>query len=127
MQTLGARLGFWLVLVMIGAASGGWIMWGQVQEARSAQAEAIAKLVTLGKQLEEVRAQQLRTDATLATRRSQDQRMIQELRELRSELDKAFDHDQESRDWADRCVPPAVAQRMQLPADHRCAAGIPAR
>ena len=49
MSTLGTRFGFWLALVLIGAAAAGWVMWGQVSDARTRAENAEQQVIDLGK------------------------------------------------------------------------------
>ena len=115
-----ARIGFWLALVAAGALSGGYLMWGQVQDARYAAKAAEDQAVSLGKQLAEVMARQASTDALLAARKRSDNALTAQLKQLRSDLDKAFRHDPETAAWSDTCVPGVVADRLRLPADPDC-------
>src|SRR5574341_678885 len=120
MNALGARLGFWIVLILLGAGAGGYVMWGQVQDARAAQKEAQARLLELGKQLSDLQARQSQTDATLATRRKQEANFLGQLSRLRSDLERVIEDDPEASAWGADCVPAAVAERLRLPADPHC-------
>lgn len=128
MTAIGARLGFWVALTLIGAAAGGWLMWGQVQDARTRALAAEEQAVELGKRLEEISMRQAQTDASLAARRLQSGDLTSQLFRLRSDLNRMIRDDPASTKWASDCVPGAIADRMRLPADPRCIpAGIPAR
>lgn len=131
MFALKAMLGshwLWLILFAAGAASGGYLMYGQVQDARSAadaaqaQAkEANAKAEELGKSLASVLARQAQTDASLAARKRQESILQAQLKGLNSNLDRVFKNDQTSSAWGADCVPDAVADRLRLPKDPDCA------
>lgn len=122
MSTMGARLGFWLALVLIGAGASGWIMWGQVSDARKRADGAEQQVIDLGKRLEEIAARQAQTDASLAARRRQSDALTQQLSQFRSDLDRLTRDDPEIQKWAGDCIPTAIAERMRLPADPRCPA-----
>lgn len=128
MTSLGARLGFWIALILIGVGAGGWFMLGQVQDARARAESAETRADELGKSLRELAARQALTDASLATRRRQSDALTAQLGRLRSDLEKVTRDDPASNEWAADCVPAAVADRLRLPADPNCdPAGIPAR
>ena len=120
MNALGARLGFWIVLILLGVFAGGYVMWGQVKDARMANEEAQRRLLELGKQLGDLQKRQSLTDATLALRRSQEANFTAQLSRLRSDLAKVIDDDPEAASWAADCVPAAVAERMRIKPDPRC-------
>jgi uncharacterized protein HemX len=120
MSTLGARLGFWLVLVLVGAGAAGWFMWGQVSDARSRAKTAEQQAADLGKRLEQIAARQAQTDASLAARRRQSDALTQQLSQFRSDLDRLTRDDPETSKWAADCVPSAAADRLRLPADPAC-------
>lgn len=136
MFSLKALLGshwLWLALFAAGAASGGYLMYGQVQDARAAAEaarkeakEANGKAEELGKSLASVLARQAQTDASLAARKRQEAALTAQLKELNSDLDRAFKDDPNSATWGADCVPAAVADRLRLPADPDCAGARPA-
>lgn len=117
----------WLAVFAAGAGAGGYVMHGQVRDARSAaeaaqaQAkEANAKAEELGKSLASVLARQAQTDASLAVRKRQEAALQAQLKELNSDLDRAFKDDPTSSAWGADCVPDAVADRLRLPKDPDC-------
>lgn len=119
----------WLAVFAAGAGAGGYVMYGQVQDARAAaqlaqaQAkEANGKAEEMGKSLASVLDRQAQTDASLAVRKRQEAALAAQLRELNSDLDRALKDDPTSFAWGADCVPPAVAQRLRLPADPDCPA-----
>lgn len=120
MTTLGARAGFWVILILIGMGVGGWFMHGQVTDARARAETAEQQVINLGKRLEEIAARQAQTDASLATRRRQSDVLTTQLGQLRSDLRKVMTDDPKSNAWSDDCVPAAVADRLRLPADPTC-------
>lgn len=132
MSALKALLGsywLWLAVFAAGVGAGGYLMHGQVQDARSAaqaaqdQArEANGKAEELGKSLASVLARQAQTDASLAARKRQESILLEQLKGLNSELDRAFKNDPTSSAWGADCVPPAVADRLRLPPDPECTA-----
>lgn len=117
---MSVRVGFWLALFAVGAASGGWLMWGQVQDARASAQAANDRAKELGKSLEALRASQVAVDALLADRKRQESVLASQLGRLRSDLDRVLSDDPKSSSWAAECVPVAVAQRLRLPVDPRC-------
>lgn len=131
MSALKALLGsywLWLAVFAAGAGAGGYVMHGQVQDARAAakaaqeQAkEANGKAEELGKSLDSMLARQAQTDASLAARKRQESILQAQLKGLNSDLDRVFKNDQTSYAWGADCVPPAVADRLRLPADPDCA------
>lgn len=135
MSAMKALLGsywLWLAVFAAGAGAGGYLMYGQVQDARSAakaaqdQAkEANGKAEELGKSLASVLARQAQTDASLAARKRQEVILLAQLKGLNSDLDRAFKNDPTSKAWGADCVPAAVADRLHLPADPDCAAPRP--
>lgn len=117
----------WLAVFAAGAGAGGYVMYGQVQDARAAakaaqdQArEANGKAEELGKSLASVLARQAQTDASLAARKRQEAALTAQLKELNSDLDRAFKNDPISAAWGADCVPDAVAKRLRLPSDPDC-------
>lgn len=132
MSALKALLGsywLWLAVFAAGVGAGGYFMHGQVQDARAAanaaqeQAkEANGKAEELGKSLDSMLARQAQTDASLAARKRQESILQAQLKGLNSDLDRVFKNDQTSSAWGADCVPPAVADRLRLPADPDCAA-----
>lgn len=120
MTTLGARAGFWIILVLIGMGVGGWFMFGQVTDSRKRAETAEQQVIDLGKRLEEIAARQAQTDAILATRRRQSDALTTQLGQLRSDLQKVMTDDPKSNAWGADCVPSAVADRLRLPADSAC-------
>lgn len=121
MTTIGARFGFWLALVLIGAGASSWFMWGQVSDARKRAEGAEQQVIDLGKRLEEIAARQAQTDASLATRRRQSDALTQQLSQFRSDLDRLTRDDPETSKWSSDCIPAAAADRLRLPADPACA------
>lgn len=131
MSALKALLGsywLWLAVFAAGVGAGGYFMHGQVQDARAAakaaqeQAkEANGKAEELGKSLDSMLARQAQTDASLAARKRQESILQAQLKGLNSDLDRVFKNDQTSSAWGADCVPPAVADRLRLPADPDCA------
>lgn len=121
MSTLGARLGFWLALVLIGAAAAGWFMWGQVSDARTRAENAEQQVIDLGKRLEAVMARQAQTDASLAARRRQSDVLTQQLSKFRSDLERLTRDDPETSKWSADCIPATAADRLRLPIDPACA------
>lgn len=118
----------WLSVFAAGAGAGGYVMHGQVQDARAAaksaqeQAkEANGKAEELGKSLDSMLARQAQTDASLAARKRQESILQAQLKGLNSDLDRVFKNDQTSSAWGADCVPPAIADRLRLPADPDCA------
>ena len=120
MSALGARLGFWLALVLFGACAAGWVMWGQVSDARKRADGAEQQVTDLKKSIDELAKRQAQTDASLAARRRQSDALTAQLSRLRSDLDKVTRDDPESSAWAADCVPAAVADRLRLPIDPAC-------
>lgn len=123
----------WLAVFAAGVGSGGYVMYGQVQDARAAadaaqaQAkEANGKAEELGKSLALVLARQAQTDASLAARKRQEVILQSQLKGLNSELDRAFKDDPTSSSWGADCVPAAIADRLRLPADPDCTITRPA-
>lgn len=135
MSALKALLGsywLWLAVFAAGVGAGGYVMYGQVQDARSsasaaqAQAkEAKVQAEELGKSLALVLARQAQTDASLAVRKRQEATLQAQLKSLNSDLDRAFKNDQTSTSWGADCVPDAVADRLHLPADPDCSSARP--
>ncbi|MNF89216.1 hypothetical protein D3C85_508330 [compost metagenome] len=118
----------WLAVFAAGAGAGGYLMHGQVKDARAAaeaaqaQAkEAKGQAEELGKSLDLVLARQAQTDASLAARKRQEVALTAQLKELNSDLDRAFKDDPTSSAWGADCVPDAVADRLRLPKDPDCA------
>ncbi|MOA31847.1 hypothetical protein D3C78_1530260 [compost metagenome] len=105
---------------MLGILSGGWLMWGQISDARERAESAELRSIELGKQFEEMAARQAQTDASLATRRRQSDALSAQLGRLRSDLDRITRDDEKASVWAAGCLPGAVADRMRLPADQDC-------
>lgn len=136
MSALKALLGsywLWLAVFAAGAGAGGYVMYGQVQDARSsataaqAQAkEAKGQAEELGKSLALVLVRQAQTDASLAARKRQEAILQAQLKGLNSDLDRAFKNDPTSTVWGADCVPVAVADRLRLPADPDCSGARPA-
>jgi uncharacterized protein HemX len=136
MSAVKALLGsywLWLAVFAAGVGAGGYVMYGQVQDARSAaqaaqaQAkEANGKAEELGKSLASVLARQAQTDASLAVRKRQEATLQAQLKSLNSDLDRAFKNDQTSTVWGADCVPDAVADRLHLPSDPDCSGARPA-
>ena len=132
MSALKALLGsywLWLAVFAAGVGAGGYFMHGQVQDARAASKaaqeqakEANGKAEELGKSLDSMLARQAQTDVSLAARKRQESILQAQLKGLNSELDRAFKNDPTSSAWGADCVPPAVADRLRLPADPDCAA-----
>ena len=128
LKTLLGSYWLWLAVFAAGVGAGGYVMYGQVQDARSsasaaqAQAkEAKGQAEELGKSLASVLARQAQTDASLAARKRQEAILLAQLKGLNSDLDRAFKNDQPSSVWGADCVPDAVADRLHLPADPDCA------
>lgn len=131
MSALKALLGsywLWLAVFAAGVGAGGYLMYGQVQDARSAATaaqaqakEAKGQAEELGKSLALVLARQAQTDASLAVRKRQESTLQAQLKSLNSDLDRAFKNDQTSTLWGADCVPDAVADRLHLPTDPDCA------
>lgn len=131
MSALKVLLGsywLWLAVFAAGVGAGGYFMHGQVQDARAAaeaaqaQAkEANGKAEELGKSLDLMLARQAQTDASLAVRKRQEAALSAQLKELNSDLDRAFKNDPTSSAWGADCVPAAIADRLRLPADPDCA------
>lgn len=136
MSALKALLGsywLWLAVFAAGVGAGGYVMYGQVQDARSAASaaqeqarEANGRADELGKSLALVLARQAQTDASLAVRKRQEATLQAQLKSLNSDLDRAFKNDQKSTVWGADCVPDAVADRLHLPADPDCSRARPA-
>lgn len=133
LKTLLGSYWLWLAVFAAGVGAGGYVMYGQVQDARSsasaaqAQArEAKGQAEELGKSLALVLARQAQTDASLAARKRQEAILLAQLKGLNSDLDRAFKNDQPSSVWGAGCVPDAVADRLHLPADPDCAGARPA-
>lgn len=117
----------WLAVFAAGVGAGGYIMHGQVQDARAAaqaaqaQAkEANGKAEELGKSLDSMLARQAQTDASLAARKRQESILQAQLKGLNSDLERAFKNDPTSSAWGADCVPSAIADRLRLPADPDC-------
>lgn len=135
MSALKALLGsywLWLAVFAAGVGSGGYFMHGQVQDARAAaqaaqaqSKEANGKAEELGKSLDSMLARQAQTDASLAARKRQESILQAQLKGLNSDLDRAFKNDPTSSVWGADCVPPAVADRLRLPADPDCTSARP--
>lgn len=135
MSALKALLGsywLWLAVFVAGAGAGGYVMHGQVQDARSAASaaqeqarEAKGQAEELGKSLALVLARQAQTDASLAVRKRQEATLQAQLKGLNSDLDRAFKNDQTSTVWGADCIPDAVADRLRLPADPDCSGARP--
>lgn len=131
MSALKALLGsywLWLAVFAAGVGAGGYVMYGQVQDARSAATaaqaqakEASGKAEELGKSLALVLARQAQTDASLAARKRQESTLQAQLKSLNSDLDRAFKNDPTSTVWGADCIPNAVAERLRLPYDPDCA------
>lgn len=122
----------WLAVFAAGVGAGGYVMHGQVQDARAAadaaqeQAkEANGKAEELGKSLDLMLARQAQTDASLAVRKRQEATLQAQLKGLNSELDRALKNDPTSSAWGADCVPSAIADRLRLPADPDCASPRP--
>lgn len=122
----------WLAVFAAGAGAGGYVMHGQVKDARAAaeaaqaQAkEAKGQAEELGKSLDLVLARQAQTDASLAARKRQEVALTAQLKELNSDLDRALKDDPTSSAWGADCVPDAVADRLRLPKDPDCASARP--
>lgn len=133
LKSLLAGHWLWLVLFGAGVGLGGYLMLGQVHDARAvAEAakkdakEASDKADELGKSLALVLARQAQTDASLAARKRQGDALQTQLKGLHSDLDRVFADDQDSSVWAAGCVPDAVASKLRLPPDPDCptSAGI---
>lgn len=130
MSALKVLLGsywLWLAVFAAGVGAGGYFMHGQVRDARAAaeaaqaQAkEANGKAEELGKSLDSMLARLAQTDASLAVRKRQEAALSAQLKELNSDLDRAFKNDPTSSAWGVDCVPPAIADRLRLPADPDC-------
>lgn len=130
MSALKVLLGsywLWLAIFAAGVGAGGYFMHGQVQDARSAASaaetrakEADEKAESLGKSLDSMLARLAQTDASLAVRKRQEAALSAQLKELNSDLDRAFKNDPTSSAWGADCVPPAIADRLRLPADPDC-------
>lgn len=119
----------WLALFAAGAGLGGYLMLGQVQDARAvAEAakkdakEASDRAEELGKSLASVLARQAQTDASLAARKRQEAALQAQLKGLHSDLDRVLKDDPNSSVWGADCVPDAIASRLRLPADPDCPA-----
>lgn len=135
MSALKVLLGsywLWLAVFAAGAGAGGYVMHGQVQDARSAASaaqeqarEAKGQADELGKSLASVLARQEQTDASLAVRKRQEAILQAQLKGLNSELERAFKNDPTSSVWGADCVPAAVADRLRLPADPECSEARP--
>jgi uncharacterized protein HemX len=132
MKSLLGSYWLWLAVFATGVGAGGYVMYGQVQDARSsaeaaqAQAkEAKGHAEELGKSLASVLARQAQTDASLAARKRQEAALSAQLNELNSDLDRAFKDDPTSSSWGADCVPDAVADRLRLPKDPDCASARP--
>lgn len=104
-------------ILIIGFGAGIYVMWGQVQDARTTAREAKDKAVELGKSLEDLAKRQAASDALLAVRKRKDNELSQQLIKLRSDLDGALTDEPK---WAADCIPGAVADRLRLPADADC-------
>lgn len=136
MSALKVLLGsywLWLAVFAAGVGAGGYFMHGQVQDARAAAAsaetrakEADEKAESLGKSLDSMLARLAQTDASLAVRKRQEAALSAQLKELNSDLDRAFKDDPTSVIWGADCVPSAVADRLRLPADPDCPGARPA-
>lgn len=120
---------FWLALFAAGVCVGGYIMHGQVMDARAAAEaakkdakEASDKAEELGKSLDSVLARQAQTDASLAARKRQEAALQAQLKGLHSDLDRVLKDDPNSSVWGAGCVPDAIASRLRLPADPDCPA-----
>ena len=117
MPALGVTLAIAAALVVSGAAGGGYMMWGQVQDAREVAREAKDKAENLGKQLDDLAKRQAATDALLALRKAKDNQLTAQLERLRSDLNGAL---KDEPAWSADCVPSAVADRLRLPLDPDC-------
>lgn len=120
MPALGVRISIILVLLIAAFSGGGYLMWGQVQDARESAREANDKAVEVGKLLDETIKRQAALDALLAARKQSDSAMSAQLKKLRSDLEGVMKDDPESATWAPNCVPTAVAERLRLPPDKDC-------
>lgn len=117
MPTVGVTLAIAAALVFTGAAGGGYLMWGQVQDARAVAKDASERATNLGKQLDDLAKRQADTDALLAVRKRKDNELTAQLTKLRSDLNGAL---KDEPAWSADCVPPAVADRLRLPLDPDC-------
>jgi len=129
LKALLASHWLWLALFAAGVGVGGYLMLGQVQDARSAAdaakkeaKEAYDKADELGKSLASVLARQAQTDASLAVRKRQEAALQAQLKGLHSDLDRVLKDDPNSSVWGAGCVPDAVASRLRLPTDPDCPA-----
>lgn len=114
---IGWKAALFAAILIIGFGSGIYVMWGQVQDARTTAKEAKDKAVELGKSLEDLAKRQAASDALLAVRKRKDNELSQQLIKLRSDLDGALTDEPK---WAADCIPGAVADRLRLPADPDC-------
>lgn len=114
---IGWKAALLATILVIGFGSGIYVMWGQVQDARTVAKEANQKATDLGKQLEDLAKRQAASDALLAVRKRKDNELSQQLIKLRSDLDGALTNEPQ---WASDCIPGAVADRLRLPADPDC-------
>lgn len=119
----------WLVLFGAGVGLGGYLMLGQVHDARAvAEAakkdakEASDRAEELGKSLDSVLARQAQTDASLAARKRQGDDLQAQLKGLHSDLDRVLKDDPKASVWGADCVPDAVAAKLRLPSDPDCPA-----
>lgn len=117
MSSAGIKIAILLGLFMAGVAGGGYLMWGQVQDARAVARDANQKAVDLGKSLEDLVKRQAASDALLAVRKRKDNELSQQLIKLRSDLEGALTNEPA---WASDCIPRAVADKLRLPADPNC-------
>jgi len=135
LKSLLAGHWLWLALFAAGVGVGGYIMHGQVKDAREAAEaakkdakEASDKADELGKSLASVLARQAQTDASLAARKRQEAALQAQLKGLHSDLDRVLKDDPNAAVWGADCVPAAIATRLRLPVDPECpdASGSPA-
>lgn len=117
MSALGIKLALIAILFASGAAGGGYLMWGQVQDARAVAKQASERADDLGKQLDDLAKRQADTDALLAVRKRKDNELTAQLTKLRSDLNGAL---KDEPAWSADCVPSAVADRLRLPLDPDC-------
>lgn len=114
---IGWKAALIAAILVIGFGSGIYVMWGQVQDARSLAKEANQKAVDLGKSLEDLAKRQAASDALLAARKRKDNDLDRQLIKLRSDLDGALN---DEPTWSSDCIPGAVADKLRLPADPDC-------